>query len=54
MKLWMLSFGHRYYQNESSHIRLEIWHIVTIDVRDYPFPPVEQILGMLVWMVREG
>ena len=28
--------------------------VVAIDVRDYPFPPVEQILGMLVWMVREG
>ena len=27
---------------------------VTIDVRDYPLPPVETILGMLVWMVREG
>jgi len=28
--------------------------IVTMDVRDYPFPPVEPILGMLVWMVKEG
>ena len=28
--------------------------IVTIDVTDYPFPPVETILSMLVWMVREG
>jgi len=28
--------------------------IVTIDVSDYPFPPVETILSMLVWMVREG
>jgi len=28
--------------------------IITIDVRDYPFPPVETILSMLVWMVREG
>ncbi len=28
--------------------------IVTIDVSDYPFPPVEIILSMLVWMVREG
>jgi len=27
---------------------------VTIDVRDYPFPPVEIILGMLVWMVQNG
>jgi len=28
--------------------------IVTIDIRDYPFPPVETILSMLVWMVRGG
>ncbi len=28
--------------------------VVTIDVSDYPFPPVEIILSMLVWMVREG
>jgi hypothetical protein len=28
--------------------------IVTIDLMDYPLPPVEQILGFLVWMVREG
>ena len=28
--------------------------IVTIGVRDYPFLPVETILSMLVWMVREG
>src|ERR671933_259452 len=28
--------------------------IVTMDVRDYPFPPVETILSMLVWRVREG
>ena len=27
---------------------------VTIDLLDYPLPPVEQILGVLVWMVREG
>ncbi len=27
---------------------------VTIDVMDYPLLPVEQILGMLVWMVKEG
>jgi hypothetical protein len=26
---------------------------VTIDLTDYPLPPVEQILGFLVWMVRE-
>jgi hypothetical protein len=25
---------------------------VTIDLMDYPLPPVEQILGMLVWMVQ--
>lgn len=28
--------------------------VVTIDVSDYPFPPVETILSMLVWMVRDG
>ncbi len=27
---------------------------VTIDLSDYPLPPVEQILAFLVWMVREG
>jgi hypothetical protein len=27
--------------------------IVTIDVRDYPFPPVETILSMLVWKVEK-
>jgi hypothetical protein len=27
---------------------------LTIDLHDYPVPPVEPILGMLVWMVREG
>lgn len=27
---------------------------VTIDLTDYPLPPVEQILGFLVWMVQEG
>jgi len=25
-----------------------------IDLADYPLPPVESILGMLVWMVRDG
>ena len=25
-----------------------------IDLNDYPVPPVEILLGMLVWMVREG
>lgn len=28
--------------------------IVTIDLTDYPLPPVEMILGILVWMVKEG
>jgi hypothetical protein len=27
---------------------------VTIDLTDYPLPPVEQILGFLVWMVQAG
>jgi hypothetical protein len=27
---------------------------VTIDLFDYPLLPVEQILGMLVWMIKEG
>ncbi|NMG21305.1 hypothetical protein [Brasilonema bromeliae] len=27
---------------------------VTIDLMDYPLPPVEQILGILVWMVQNG
>lgn len=27
---------------------------VTIDLTDYPLPPVEQILGILVWMAQEG
>ena len=27
---------------------------VTIDLTDYPLPPVEQILGFLVWMVQNG
>jgi hypothetical protein len=26
---------------------------VTIDLTDYPLPPVEQLLGFLVWMVEE-
>ncbi|MBV6622239.1 MAG: hypothetical protein KI793_04660 [Rivularia sp. (in: Bacteria)] len=29
-------------------------NILTIDLQDYAVPPVEMILGMLVWMVREG
>ncbi|HBK98647.1 MAG TPA: hypothetical protein DD001_15655 [Microcoleaceae bacterium UBA10368] len=28
--------------------------ILTIDLNDYPVPPVEPLLGMLVWMVRDG
>ncbi len=28
--------------------------IVTIDLNDYALPPIEQILGFLVWMVKEG
>jgi hypothetical protein len=27
--------------------------IVTIDLIDYPLPPVDQVLGFLVWMARE-
>lgn len=27
---------------------------VTIDLIDYPLPPVEQILGFLVWMMQEA
>ena len=27
---------------------------VTIDLTDYPLPPVEPILGVLVWMVQHG
>jgi hypothetical protein len=27
---------------------------VTLDLTDYPLPPVDQILGFLVWMVQEG
>jgi hypothetical protein len=29
-------------------------NIVTIDLMDYPLPPVEQIVGILVWMVQSG
>ncbi|WP_375506564.1 hypothetical protein [uncultured Nostoc sp.] len=29
-------------------------NIVTIDLTDYPLPPVEQILGFLVWMVQNS
>jgi hypothetical protein len=27
---------------------------VTIDLSEYPLPPVDQILGFLIWMVEEG
>jgi len=27
---------------------------VTIDLIDYPLPPVEQILGFLIWMIQEA
>ncbi|MEO0843597.1 MAG: hypothetical protein AAF063_32585 [Cyanobacteria bacterium J06643_5] len=27
---------------------------VTIDLMDYPLPPVDEILGILVWMVENG
>lgn len=27
---------------------------VTIDLTDYPLPPVEQILAILIWMVQKG
>ncbi|MBN3938694.1 MAG: hypothetical protein V7L21_13600 [Nostoc sp.] len=29
-------------------------NLVTIDLMDYPLPPVEQILGFLVWMVQNS
>lgn len=29
-------------------------NIVTIDLMDYPLPPVEEILGILVWMVQNS
>ena len=28
--------------------------IVSIDLNDYALPPVDEILGILVWMVRDG
>jgi len=28
--------------------------VVTIDLTDYPLPPVDQILGFLVWMLQAG
>ncbi len=27
---------------------------LTLDLMDYPVPPVEQILGMLIWMIQQG
>ena len=27
---------------------------LTIDLTDYPLPPVDQILGFLVWMVQQA
>jgi hypothetical protein len=27
---------------------------LTLDLMDYPVPPVEQILGMLIWMIQHG
>jgi hypothetical protein len=29
-------------------------NLVTIDLIDYPLPPVEQILGFLVWMIQNS
>lgn len=29
-------------------------HCVSIDLTDYPLPPVEQILGFLIWMAQNG
>jgi hypothetical protein len=34
-------------------LRLES-QIITIDLNDYPLPPIEQVLSFLVWMVKEG
>jgi hypothetical protein len=28
--------------------------VVTIDLNDYSLPPIEPILGFLVWMIKEG
>ncbi len=27
--------------------------VLTLDLNDYPVPPVERLLGMLVWMVKQ-
>jgi type I site-specific restriction endonuclease len=27
---------------------------VTLDLVDYPLPPVDQLLGFLVWIMQEG
>ena len=29
-------------------------HRVSIDLNDYPLPPTDQVLGMLMWMVQDG
>ncbi len=29
-------------------------HTASIDLTDYPLPPVEQILGFLIWMAQHG
>jgi hypothetical protein len=29
-------------------------NLVTIDLMDYPLPPVDEILGILVWMIENG
>jgi hypothetical protein len=28
--------------------------VVTIDLTDYPLEPIDRLLEMLVWMVKEG
>lgn len=48
---WLLrSWRNRFYPRA----RLREGQTVTIDLTDYPLPPVEQILGFLVWMVQNG
>ncbi|MEQ8463899.1 hypothetical protein [Coleofasciculus sp. E1-EBD-02] len=32
----------------------EAGEMVTIALTDYPLPPVDQILGFLIWMIRDG
>jgi hypothetical protein len=31
-----------------------VGHELTIDLNDYAIPPVDELLGMFVWMVRQG